>query len=334
MLIEPKISKEDILEVLRAFGLRKAEPTFLPSGDANSAVYPVHADGLRYLLKLRCGDFEEIAATIPAFLRSKGLVQVMAPIPSAAGRPWIHAVGFDWMLYRWFEGKSGFECPLSEPQWTALGETIRQVHILTVPSKLAARVPCESLSDRYRDAVRSLDAQVKERRSLDHPIAERFAAFWASRRSDIQAVLERAERLARAMPDRPGALVLCHSDLHAGNVLVDAAGQVTIVDWDNPVFARKERDLMFVGGGVGGAWNDPRESKWFFTGYGRADIDLTALAFYRYERIVIDIAEYGGRITDPERPTEDRQNSLRKLASGFEPENVVDMAHRSYLALG
>ena len=63
------------------------------------------------------------------------------------------------------------------------------------------------------------------------------------------------------------------------NVLVDAGGQVTIVDWDNPIFARKERDLMFVGGGVGGAWNDPFESKWFFTGYGPAAIDLTALAF-------------------------------------------------------
>jgi len=334
VLIEPEISKKDILEVLGAFGLRDAQVTFLPSGDANSAVYPVSAGGRRYLLKLRCGDFAEIAATIPVFLRSKGLVRIMAPIASAAGRPWIRANSFDWMLYPWFEGKTGFECPLSETQWVALGETMRQVHTVTVPTKLAARVPRESLSARYRDAVRGLDAQVSEQRRCEHPTAEQFAAFWARRRGDIWTVLKRAEQLARAIPDRAGAPVLCHSDLHAGNVLVDTTGQITIVDWDNPVFARKERDLMFVGGGVGGAWNNPHEREWFFRGYGPADIDLIAITFYRYERIVIDLAEYGQRIMDPKRRAEDREHSLRKLATGFEPGNVVDMAHRSYLALG
>lgn len=334
MLIEPEISKEAILRVLRAFRLGNAHFSFLPSGDANSAVYPVSAEGVRYLLKLRCGDFQEIAATIPTFLRSKGLLQVMSPIRGAAGRLWIHANGFDWMLYPWFEGKTGFMCPLSEPQWTELGATMRQVHTIAVPTKQSARVPRESYSARYRETVRGLDAQVKERRRVDDPIAEQFASFWASRRRDIRAVLERAEQLARAMPDRPGAFVLCHSDLHAGNVLVGAAGQLTIVDWDNPVFAPKERDLMFVGGGVGGAWTDPRETKWFLRGYGPADIDLTAIAFYRYERIVVDVAEYGQRIFDPEGRTEDRQRSLRKLASGFKPNNVLEMAHRSYRALG
>jgi spectinomycin phosphotransferase len=89
-----------------------------------------------------------------------------------------------------------------------------------------------------------------------------------------------------------------------------------------------------LGNDVGGAWTDPRETKWFFSGYGPADIDLTAIAFYRYERIVVDIAEYGQRIFDSEGRTEDRQRGLQKLASGFKPNNVVDMAHRSYLALG
>ena len=223
MLIEPKTSKQTILGVLRGFGLRNARPTFRPSGDANSAVYPISTDGARYLLKLRCGGFQDIAARIPAFLRSKGLVQVMAPIRSGAGRLWIHANGFDWMLYPWFEGKTGYACPLSEPQWISLGETMRQVHAVVIPTKIPGRVPRESYSAHYRDKVRDLDALVKERRRFDHPMAAQFAAFWARRRSDIRAVLERAEVLARAMPGRPGTLVLCHSDLHAGNVLVDAA---------------------------------------------------------------------------------------------------------------
>ena len=59
--------QENILEVHEAFGLRNAQLHFLPSGEANSAAYPVSANGLRYLLNLRCGEFEEIGATIPTF---------------------------------------------------------------------------------------------------------------------------------------------------------------------------------------------------------------------------------------------------------------------------
>ena len=330
MLIEPNLSKEAVFRVLKSFGLRNVQANFFPSGDVNSAVYRVRAEGLEYLLKLRRGDFDEIAATIPAYLRSRGLTRVMAPLRATAGGPWVHANGFDWMLYPWFAGKTGFQCPLSEPQWIALGATLRQVHRVILPTELARRVPRESYWPRYRSIVRGLDGHMLERGSLEDPIAAQFVAFWTSRRSDIRAVLERAEQLAQAMPERPGSLVLCHSDLHAGNVLVGNDGQVAIVDWDNPVFAHKERDLMFVGGGVGGAWNDSRESEWFFTGYGSTDVDATAIAFYRYERIVIDIAEYGQRILDPGGSTEDRQHSLRKLASGFEPHNVVEMAHRSF----
>jgi spectinomycin phosphotransferase len=144
VLIKPEISKEAILRVLRAFGLRKDHFSFLPSGDPNSTVYPVSADGVRYLLKLRCGDFQEIAATIATFLRSRGLLQVRSPLWGAAGRLWIHADAFDWMLYPWLEGKTGFLCPLSEPRWTELGATMRQVHTVAVPTKQAARVPRES----------------------------------------------------------------------------------------------------------------------------------------------------------------------------------------------
>lgn len=32
-----------------------------------------------------------------------------------------------------------------------------------------------------------------------------------------------------------------------------------IVDWDEPIMAPKERDLMFIGGGVANVWNDPSE---------------------------------------------------------------------------
>jgi len=333
VLTKPDISDDAVVSVLNGFGLRSAELSFLPSGDANSAVYRVTTDDrARYVLKSRCGDFDEIAATVPAWLYSRGLLRVMAPIRTTANQLWIHAHGFDWMLYPFFDGKNAFERPLSKSQWTALGETIREVHAITLPPNLARRVPRESYSPHNRTIVKALDSQL-DRRSFDNPVAAQLAAFWMSKRGEIQSMVERAEQLEQKTQQQAASFVLCHSDLHAGNVLVGADNQLTIVDWDNPIFAPKERDLMFVGGGIGGSWNDPRESEWFFTGYGPAEIDPIAIAFYRYERIVVDIAEYGQRIFDPKGTPGDQQSDLRKLMGGFAPNNVIDTAHKSFLNL-
>ena len=51
-----------------------------------------------------------------------------------------------------------------------------------------------------------------------------------------------------------------------------------------------------------------------FTGYGSAEIDLIAIAFFRYERSVVDIADYGSRIFDLNTSAGDRLSNLRKLA--------------------
>jgi hypothetical protein len=186
VLNEPEIPQPAILSLLRNYGLKSAEAKFLPSGDANSVVYYVDASGFRYFLKLRCGDFDEIAATVPAYLHSQGIIRVMAPIPATTGQPSIHTHGFDWMLYPFFEGKTGFEHPLSRANWIILGET---------------------------------------------------------------------------------------------------------------------------------------------------EIDPIAIAFFRYERIVVDIAEYGSRIFNLKTSAGDRLSNLRKLATAFLRENVIDTAHKYYLSL-
>jgi hypothetical protein len=70
MLNQPQIPRRSVVSVLRSYGLKTAAATFLPSSDGNSAVYRVDAGGIRYVLKLRRGDFDGIAATVPAFLHS------------------------------------------------------------------------------------------------------------------------------------------------------------------------------------------------------------------------------------------------------------------------
>ena len=98
------------------------------------------------------------------------------------------------------------------------------------------------------------------------------------------------------------------------------------MDWDTLVLAPRERDLMFIGGGVGGVWHKPDEVERFYQGYGQSHINRTALSYYRYERIVQDIGETCEKILATEGGGEDRAVMLEQLASQFEPANVVDIA--------
>jgi spectinomycin phosphotransferase len=143
MLKKPDIPDGAILACVQDnFGLRTSQVTFLPLGYANSAVYHVTADsGTRYFLKLRQGNFNEIAVALPACLHAQGIRQVLAPIMTTTGRLWVHLHGFEWILYPFFDGKTGFEIALSKPQWIAFGQSMDAIHATTLPAGLVKLVP-------------------------------------------------------------------------------------------------------------------------------------------------------------------------------------------------
>jgi len=349
MLKEPALSEQTIITCLHDnFGLDISQVAFLPLGDARNAIYHVSANcgtadcgaadcgatvgGAGYFLKLCPADFDEGVVAVPAFIHAQSIQQIIAPLPTKSQTLWLSAHDFTWILYPFFQGQNGFEMALSKEQWYRLGAGLRRIHQTDLPAELVKHIPQEEYSPRWRDMVKALDKEVAHK-EYDDPIAASFAALWMSKRDEIQILIQRAEELAQVLENRPLPKVICHTDLHAGNVMVAADDKIAIVDWDEPILAPKERDLMFIGGGIGGTWNDEQEVAWFYEGYGEAEIDMLALAYYRYERIVVDIAVYAQQIFEMRGSVKDRQDGLR-LIEQFGPNNVVEIAHRTYHCLG
>lgn len=148
-------------------------------------------------------------------------------------------------------------------------------------------------------------------------------------RAEIQRLVNVAESLGQKIQEQSPACVLCHSDIHGGNVLIDKNGAIYIVDWDEPIMAPKERDLMFIGGGVGNVWNNPHEEEFFYKGYGKAEIDRRILAYYRHERIVEDIAEYGQALLLTTAGDENRREMYKQFVDMFELNGVIDIAFKT-----
>ncbi|MBK7319725.1 hypothetical protein [Candidatus Villigracilis affinis] len=66
----------------------------------------------------------------------------------------------------------------------------------------------------------------------------------------------------------------------------------------------------------------------FYEGYGYADLDQAALAYYRYERIIQDIAAYCDQLLLTNEGGEDREPSYQYLASNFLPDGTLELAHQ------
>ncbi len=157
-------------------------------------------------------------------------------------------------------------------------------------------------------------------------IALKLHAFMKQNMSIIRQLVDRAEQLAIKVQNESPKFVLCHSDIHGGNVLIDQKNAIYIVDWDEPIMAPKERDLMFIGGGVGNVWNKANEEGVFYKGYGKTEVNRAILAYFRHERIVEDIAIYAQKLLLTTEGGTDRAEMYQDFIGMFEPRGVIEIA--------
>jgi spectinomycin phosphotransferase len=294
--------------------------------DMHATTYKASAmDGSDYFIKLKPADQSEASTTILSLLQSNGIQQLILPIPAISGPALLRSGNHTLVCYPFVSGQNGFTQTLTDNQWLSLGKTLRQVHSLDVPAALQKQLRRETFSPKWREAVRSLF------KALDYgvqgdDITLSLARFMLVNRVTIESLLSGAEQLSQQLQQQPWEPVLCHADIHGGNVLLAEDGSLYLVDWDEPMMAPKERDLMFIGGGVGNVWNKPDEVKLFYQGYGETTVDHALLAYYRHERIVEDIALYGQEILLESKGVQDKAEMVKQFIAMFEAGGAVEIA--------
>ncbi len=328
MIEKPDLEDAALIARLQEeFGLQITQLTFLPLGwDMNTAVYrAVTHQGAANFLKLRKGDFNEIAVRLPAFLHEQAIQAVISPLETMQGRLWGRLEPYRMILYPFIEGRDGYETDLNEGQWHTFGAALRSIHAVRVPIDMAMRIPSERYSDHWRELALRFLRQVEEEEFRD-PIAAKTAALLHERREEIAGMAQHTRRLADRLRSHAPALVLCHNDIHPGNLHISAEGKVYIVDWDEPVFAPRERDLALIGGSR--TWSKEQDTRSFYQGYGPAPLDPVGLAYYRRERILVDIAEFCKQLLLETGSEENREQSYQFLTGIFQPGGDLEIAEK------
>ena len=329
MLVKPDFPDEKIVACLQAdYGLTIVQVIFLPlGGDLSTAVYRATADDQTpYFCKLKRGTFDQTSVELPKYLSDQGITPIIPPLVTQTGQLHTELAEFNLILYPFVEGREGYEVELSEHQWAEFGTALQQIHTTRIPPTIIPHIQKESFSSYWRERCLDIIKRLEEE-TFDDPIIVAMSTFLQDKHSLIQEAVARAEQLAQTLASQSMEFVLCHSDIHPGNLLLDAAGALFIVDWDYPMLAPKERDLMFIGGGQGFMpYIAEQEELLFYRGYGQTQLDQMALTYYRYERGITDISVEAGRILSDTLNSQDRAQALEILHYYFLPGCTLEMA--------
>ena len=323
MLEDPELDSGELAAVLRdAYAIQPTSFTFVPGYDMQAASYDVVAADGRWFAKVRFGSVVHAPLEVPRALLDAGVSNVLAPVrtlDSALSHPMDD--GRALVVYPFVTGRNAVAAGMTADQWRTFGTSLRAVHDSGLEAHFADRLPAETFA--VPSAALATEVLVQTP-SVDSPAAVRLRAFLVQHSGRIGALLERAGQLGAQLRDRHFERVLVHSDIHAGNVLVADDGRILLVDWDGPMLAPRERDLLFVIGSRIARDVQPREHAWFFEGYGDVPVDREAIVYYRYERIIEDIGEFARSVFGDRLPEASRESQVALVERFFEPGGIVE----------
>ena len=317
------VSIRELADAVRtAYGIDATACEFVPGYDMRAASYAVAAADGRWFAKVRFGPVPDAALEVSRALVDAGISNVLGPsrtLTSALSHPM--GDGRSLVVYPFVAGRNAVAAGMTADQWRAFGATLRAVHDSRFEAQFAGHLPAERFRLPPAATVRAVLALEP---ALPSPAADRLCAHLVENGERIGSMVERAEELGARLRHRPFERVLCHAD-HAANILVADDGRILLVDWDGPMLAPRERDLLFVIGSRIARAVEPHEEAWFFAGYGRVDVDREAIVYYRYERILEDIGEFGTSVlTEPDVPQASREAQVALAVSFFAPGGIVE----------
>ena len=325
MLEPPTVSADELVERTRKrYGLPVDGAEFLPVGDDSSAwAFRLSAGDARWFLKALARPVDPACLEIPRYLVARGMAHIVAPVPTVTGAAYDAGEPFNLIVYPFFEGEQGGDVGLTTTHRIQLGQILRHIHDAPITEGLTRIMRRERFIPPALETARSITQEIRSS-SSDDRLQRTLATFWREHDREIEHIMARTDALGSQARRRVGKPVICHADFHSWNVLVDPSGDFVVVDWDETLLAPPERDLMFVDGGVG---NIDAEGSAFYAGYGEVEIDPVVIAYYRFDWVVQELADYGRRVFRmPDLGEDTRADAVDKIAEVFGPGGVVEAA--------
>ncbi len=304
-MFEPEIDKRALGGTLgEVYGVDALRLIFVPEGFASYCYIAHSSDGNRYFLKLQDTTRRKpMAASDPDFylsatwnLHSRGLFRNLTyPIRALDGALRTRFGQYSLIVFNYIDGQALNDTVPSGGQQDrdllpAMARSVGSIHASTPYLGIEhAHIErfCIPFRDLLLDAVRDLERVGAGDRRGKRSLAD----LLLPREDALLACLARLDALREAVLDLDMQMVLCHTDLWGGNVMLGGDGQLYIIDWEGAMIAPPEHDLfIFLGDRFGSFLRYYKETA------GPVTLDAQLFGFYLYRRNLEDLTDWIVRI--------------------------------------
>jgi spectinomycin phosphotransferase len=318
--VEPVLDKAALFETLRReYGLSIERLRFLPTGWTAYCYAADCTDGERFFLKLTSGSaLVPFAASDRDFYlpmtyqlcTRKLLPNVACPVRTQSRRFTARFDNYLLILFHFIEGKVVGHDGVSDDVLVKLARMIGILHRST-PEIEVEKPLVEGFDIAFeRDLMDSLDA-LEGITPGDRRGRRELRDLLLPRRGELLGRLDRLRELQASARAAGKTMVVCHTDLHGENLMMDERGNLYIIDWEGAMIAPPEHDLFFFAG-YDYFWdlflpNYERE-------FGPTNLDSRVFGFYYYRRNLEDLTDWVVRILYHNASYEQDREDLEEIA--------------------
>lgn len=226
------------------YGYEAREVRAVPGGMSASAFSADHRFflklyDLRHPLAQRCvHTLKNQMAVLSLLARSPLGGQICAPIPTLNGSLLFSDGLITGTLFDWIDGTAiGFGSPMTQQEKRCLAWFSASLHSLSA-EPFRVLCPKEDFTVHFAEELAGL------LENADHLLPEPLSASLSPYRDAVLAQTGWLYHSAQRLRSSPPPFVLCHTDLHGGNLLRRRDGSLAVVDWENVQLAPREADLF------------------------------------------------------------------------------------------
>src|SRR2546422_2800124 len=313
MLTESSVDKSLLKDVIQEkFGIRIVKFTLVPKWEAARGYIIESSNQKNFFLKIYWDDKIPDSAFrfADALFARAGIVNIAHPIPNSHGQMRIQIRDFQIALFDWISGETAQEHKLTDTQLGRLGELLAKIHqSKTIIGEYSVR---ENFAILFKDRLVAILSDMSEMTGDSSKYKTKLELFLGPHRQEFKQELETQEKLQRKVKTMRLDFVNCHGEPSPGNILSSNDGEIHLLDWDEPIFAPKEKDLLFFKDNV-----EP-----VMKGYSLfskdSTIDRDVMEFYGHMWNLGEIAYYGSKILFENHSDAQNQIWLDNLRGGWD----------------
>ena len=289
------IDRAQLCRLLNAeYGLHVASATFLPKGEEAYGYVAEEPGGTRHFVRAqRAADvatLESVFAVTSALRMQCGLSPVVAPYPNRRGTFTCQHDGYVVAVFPFIEGATAYELGLSDEGLAQAAALVRALHASAgcIGGRLVHR---ETFENPFEAPILRALRLAEEPEPRANAYQQRVRRLLADERADLVATLATMRRLRDEARRLEFDWVPTHGDPNLDNFLVDARGDLHLVDWGEVALGPPERDLFFFTG-------ERFEAvlALYAGATGTVRLHEPLFAFYTYRWTLQEIADYATRI--------------------------------------